>query len=124
MNAEQVEVSEFGWTKLAETYIDSAGGFSLYPTGLSKDSAQKTTFRKRDDSQEYLVEKTVYTKNLNRLVNMCKAEAEAWEEHDEGAAGVESSEETENAEKGGSVPDTDIGASIGALAAGMKRVVR
>jgi hypothetical protein len=79
-NAEQVEVSEFGWTKLAESYIHSAGGFSLYPTGLSKDSAQKTTFRERDDSQEYFVEKTVYTKNLNRLVNMCKAEAEAWEE--------------------------------------------
>lgn len=38
---EQAEISEIGWTKLAEGYTCNAGGFSHYPAGQSNYSAQK-----------------------------------------------------------------------------------
>lgn len=41
-SVEQAEISEIGWTKLAEGYIHNGGGFSHYAAGLSNNSAQKT----------------------------------------------------------------------------------
>ncbi|KAL1599585.1 hypothetical protein SLS60_007388 [Paraconiothyrium brasiliense] len=40
-HVEQAEISEIGWTKLAEGYTSNAGGFSHYPAGQSNYSAQK-----------------------------------------------------------------------------------
>lgn len=38
----QAEISEIGWTKLAEGYVHNGGGFSHHPAGLSNESAQTT----------------------------------------------------------------------------------
>jgi hypothetical protein len=38
---EQAEISEIGWTKLAEGYTGNGGGFSHYPAGRSNRSAHK-----------------------------------------------------------------------------------
>jgi hypothetical protein len=42
---DQAEVSEIGWTKLAEGYVHDAGGFSHYPVCLSNDFAQRNSPR-------------------------------------------------------------------------------
>jgi hypothetical protein len=42
---DQAEVSETGWTKLAEGYVHDAGGFNDYTVCLSNDFAQRTSPR-------------------------------------------------------------------------------
>lgn len=77
---DQAEVSEFGWTKLAEGYIHNAGGFSHYPAGLSNEFAQKTTHSEWDKALAYLVQDTIYCKNLDFVVSQLQVEAEAQEQ--------------------------------------------
>jgi hypothetical protein len=42
---EQSEISEIGWTKLAEGYIHNGGGFNHYPAGMSNHSSDTISVR-------------------------------------------------------------------------------
>lgn len=63
-SVEQAEISEIGWTKLAEGYIHNAGGFSHYPAGLSNASARKILPPEWSAAKKYLVEHSAYRFNL------------------------------------------------------------
>ena len=64
---DQAEVSEIGLTKLAEGYIHNAGGFSHFPAGLSNDSAHRLRPKIWSAAQEWMLENTCYTSNLQGI---------------------------------------------------------
>jgi hypothetical protein len=61
---EQAEISEIGFTKLAEGYTHDGGGFSHFPAGLSNHFVNYIVTREWNGAQGYVIERSVYAANL------------------------------------------------------------
>ncbi|KAI0610894.1 hypothetical protein TUN205_04829 [Pyrenophora tritici-repentis] len=66
---EQSEISEIGWTKLADGYIHNGGGFSHYPAGLSNASASKTSVLIWSAAMMYVVKESAMKLNAQAEID-------------------------------------------------------
>jgi hypothetical protein len=60
----QAEISEIGWTKLAEGYTRNGGGFSHYPAGLSNASANSVPATQWSSALSYMLTDSSYERHL------------------------------------------------------------
>jgi hypothetical protein len=77
---EQAEISEIGFTKLAEGYTHNAGGFSHFPAGLSNHSANSVPAREWNNAKNYLIHHSVFPANLKAHTDRLEAKVLAVEE--------------------------------------------